>query len=1248
MRYIFTSVILFITVPLCVNGYFSYCKTIPNGNNVVVNGTNWPGVGHLSDSGGGERNSFGLAFAAAGHTWTPDFCAADSDGDGYSNGMELGDPDCIWVPGDTPSRTTDISHPGIASSIPMTTTEATTTTTAPPTTSGGDGLTADVDILTGMKAGWGLCAGRSDDACGGPLSTASDQNSVLVTLQFPSVAGTWAGMGFAETSMAGHAVVCALADEIATRVVCMLYQTIAYGAIPQIAISLIQTQHTPNTVVDDDQQNHTFAIFNSVSNNSSNGTTIVTFRIDSTLLNISSARVSAEKEEGAYRAIFSMGSFNETLMSDVWTAIDATPTKRITTFTSPIYMHTSRTVIDITFIDANTTTTTATTTASTTTGQTTTTTTTTSAPTNGGDGTTATFQVLNDLKAGWGLCAGRRDDACGGPLSTASDQNSVLVTLQFPSTASWGSMGFSETSMMGSAVACSLADDDAGRPVCILLQTYNYGVTPQRAVSMLPSPSSLSSSNVSVTFTVVSSSQNLLGTTITFRIDRSLVAASDGAQRSIFAKGAFDVASMSALWSSIEQSGSNSVSSSFIPQLLHRHTERGSALINLAKSNAFDKLGKESFYSTVTYIVVGVTLVVIALAVQFVYRLIDPLAGSGPITNMIAHGSMAAILLVILPVTVLLLMKRHYVDSRETVPWFRAVGEVAKYGFFLVLLPVCHRVSLPAIFLRTTYERSSGMHAALGIFILLAVTVHGVGMSLKGVESLSDITKPDTPKRNLYGLLAWITLVLVSIPAMLRGRGIPRMFATFRVTHILVILVIVFACIHNPGLTLVMIPGVVMYLGDLIWRAYEVFFVNRKACVVAAEYNAHAGVTAIQLTCRGVHRDTRVDEALVQAAGKHVLIRIKRLGLLPHPLSIALTDPSQGIVTIFVKNTGEDASSPLPLSHRWTERLAAMATSSAQDVFNVFGGTPSTEEEGDAARGPKIDVAVLGLLSSSAVVPLEILLGHYGVTHASTTHIHIVLMAGGIGITPIVSYLQALAGLSTTTTVERGEGGKGLPVRQLSVTVVWSVRDDGMRAYFEPLLQQLVGGIGSHILLPNTLLPLCRSGGGQAVMEVKSLSLHVFQTGGGGGEDAVRTTPPADAVEVVAKVRKWGSSRGKKDDSLLALNEHQYGSTGGETTGLVCNDGAARRDTPKKEVDASSFLPSNCNTPKSPSFEPISTTNHKGRPDLETLRTIILNEGENNTTDAGAVYACGPAGVMGVAKELARKTGLLYHYEVFE
>ena len=63
---------------------------------------------------GFARNPFGVDFAAAGFHWTAELCAKDSDGDGLSNGEELGDPACVWQPGFEPSTSINISHPGFS------------------------------------------------------------------------------------------------------------------------------------------------------------------------------------------------------------------------------------------------------------------------------------------------------------------------------------------------------------------------------------------------------------------------------------------------------------------------------------------------------------------------------------------------------------------------------------------------------------------------------------------------------------------------------------------------------------------------------------------------------------------------------------------------------------------------------------------------------------------------------------------------------------------------------------------------------------------------------------------------------------------------------------------------------------------------------------------------------------------------------------------------------------------------------
>ena len=97
-----------------IYGRKSFLQLIPNSDNVVYDGRYWPGVGHKWRGGGGPLNQFGLDFEHSGFNWDHQLCMKDSDGDGRTNGEELGDPECRWTVGSTPARTTGITHPGKA------------------------------------------------------------------------------------------------------------------------------------------------------------------------------------------------------------------------------------------------------------------------------------------------------------------------------------------------------------------------------------------------------------------------------------------------------------------------------------------------------------------------------------------------------------------------------------------------------------------------------------------------------------------------------------------------------------------------------------------------------------------------------------------------------------------------------------------------------------------------------------------------------------------------------------------------------------------------------------------------------------------------------------------------------------------------------------------------------------------------------------------------------------------------------
>ena len=118
--------------PLAAFGRPSYRDRIPNGNTVPCS-AGLPGcvegvsvscsaVGHNSckgpDYSSGEIwNQFGEDFRKAGFKWTKELCKKDSDGDGFSNGIELGDPCCQWAEGSSP-RFAAKAHPGFSAAVP--------------------------------------------------------------------------------------------------------------------------------------------------------------------------------------------------------------------------------------------------------------------------------------------------------------------------------------------------------------------------------------------------------------------------------------------------------------------------------------------------------------------------------------------------------------------------------------------------------------------------------------------------------------------------------------------------------------------------------------------------------------------------------------------------------------------------------------------------------------------------------------------------------------------------------------------------------------------------------------------------------------------------------------------------------------------------------------------------------------------------------------------------------------------------
>ena len=98
------------------SAFSNYPDNVPNGRDSMGNGRCI--ICHSSDAGGDARNAFGIAFMNNGYVWNRNLAELDSDGDGWTNGQELGDPFGDWTPGGGAPPSVFRARPGFSNNEP--------------------------------------------------------------------------------------------------------------------------------------------------------------------------------------------------------------------------------------------------------------------------------------------------------------------------------------------------------------------------------------------------------------------------------------------------------------------------------------------------------------------------------------------------------------------------------------------------------------------------------------------------------------------------------------------------------------------------------------------------------------------------------------------------------------------------------------------------------------------------------------------------------------------------------------------------------------------------------------------------------------------------------------------------------------------------------------------------------------------------------------------------------------------------
>ncbi len=304
-----------------------------------------------------------------------------------------------------------------------------------------------------------------------------------------------------------------------------------------------------------------------------------------------------------------------------------------------------------------------------------------------------------------------------------------------------------------------------------------------------------------------------------------------------------------------------------------------------------------------------------------------------------------------------------------------ALGLLLAPSFATALLPVA-RNSVWVMLLGVSYERAVAFHRATASTALVIVVAHVVAIvNERGLIVLSQKVRTSVGDGSMYGTVAaacFVAMGLLSAPPVRRAA-----WWLFKASHLtLMPASIVLACLHAHVMYPYLLPPLVLWVLDGMLRWV------RSAC--SHEASVHPLGSAVRL-------DVQTEGALRVAAGQYAYVQVPSVSQAGwHPLTCVCVPGTPSAVS-FLVSTGDGPGS-------FGARIAALATA---------------KDDAPCVR-----------------VRLD---GPYGAPSLQLQRYEaVILVAGGVGITPCVSIAEQLL-------VMRAAGGTPL----LSASLLWAVRDSG-------------------------------------------------------------------------------------------------------------------------------------------------------------------------------------------------------------
>lgn len=378
----------------------------------------------------------------------------------------------------------------------------------------------------------------------------------------------------------------------------------------------------------------------------------------------------------------------------------------------------------------------------------------------------------------------------------------------------------------------------------------------------------------------------------------------------------------------------------------------------------------------------AIAIIVIALVLGTIIGAVAACTDTAlpPVATNAVRGLVFLLMLIALALYALL-AQSDLSQNKRPQQWQRVFAALTVLTLALTLLTAGKRISI-ANAIGSSYERVLPYHITLGLLMTIFATVHFAGFA-NTFRNGSDVFAVNSSQYNhapLFGFLAWLFTVILVLGGLVRRFA----YRLFRVLHCLFVLTALFTILHAPTAGLLLVVPLVLYVADLMFRLIQ--YCRMSGQVTVGTYHEAAGVTElrVQLPASQVDGPDAAQFALLSLSSHG--------GPVAQPFTVAWYTPTAEAV-FFIKNVGG-----------WTGQLAETARS--------------------------------GVLAN-ATAHLTGYLGRLQVPLAASPNL--LLVAGGIGITPITSTLRMLPANPTVT----------------RVIVAWSVREPALLDVLAPVFAEI-------------------------------------------------------------------------------------------------------------------------------------------------------------------------------------------------